>query len=263
MNTPTVIYLAINLPKSAERRAQVEQQAQKAGITIQIVPAISGAELTDEQRAMYDSRRHASMFTADLTPNEQACMHSHIKALRTFLESDADYAAIFEDDVLLSDDFCAGIDCLLHRVQGWEIVKLYSEPCRLYDICPPMKDAPIQPVFPKKIPWVAVGFLYSRAGAEKLVKKLSTFWLPADVMLARVMLSERIPVIGVTPNLVTTSDPNNEQSVIDSECSRREVIKPSRSFLMYLRYRLYVITTAVLKFQMRQLLRFVIRTTCG
>lgn len=260
MSTSSVIYLAINLPKSAERRELLAEQEKKAGITIQIVPAVAGADLTDEQRALYDTRRRASMYTTDLTPNEQACMHSHLKALRTFLASDADYGVVFEDDVLLTEDFLAGINCLLHRVQGWEVAKLYNQPCRLYDICPPMKDAPLQPVFPKKIPWGAIGYLYSRAGAEKIVQHLTSFWMGADAMLAKVMLSHGIPVIGITPNLISTAFPENEQSDIDEGGHRLKQDKRPRTLLMYLRYRLSVLSTALQKDRMRALLRRVIRT---
>lgn len=259
MSTPKVIYLAINLPKSVERRALVEQQAQKAGITIEMVPAVAGVDLTEEQRALYDARRRASMYTTELTANEQACMHSHLKALRTFLASDADYGVVFEDDVLLSEHFLAGINCLLSRVQGWEVAKLYNEKCRLYDICPPLKDAPLQPVFPKKIPWGAIGYLYSRAGAEKIVRHLTSFWMGADTMLAKTMLAHRIPVIGVTPNLVTTAFPANEQSDIDAGCHRLQQPRRPRTLRMYLRYRLSVLETAVQKARMRALLRRVIR----
>lgn len=261
MATPSVIYLAINLPKSVERRVLVEQQAQKAGITIQIVPAVAGADLTEEQRRMYDTQRRAAMYTTHLSPNEQACMHSHLKALRTFLASGADYGAVFEDDVLLSDNFLAGIDCLLHRVKGWEVAKLYNRPCKLYDICPPMADSPLQPVFPKKIPWGAIGYLYSRAAAEKIVRHLTSFWMGADAMLVKTMLVHSIPVIGITPNIIDTAFPDNEQSDIDALGRRLKRYSPRRTLPMFLRYRRSVIETAVQKARMRALLRRVIYTT--
>ena len=258
MNSPSVIYLAINLPRSSARRAMLAEQARVAGIDIQIVPAVSGAELTPAQKAMYNSRKRAGMYPADLTPNEQACMHSHLKALRTFLESGADYGAVFEDDVLLSEDFREGIDCLLTKVQGWQAVKLYTDNSRLYPICPTVPGTSLQPVFPKKVLWGAVGYLYSRTGAEQILRHLSSFWLGADAMLGKVMLEHRIPVIGVSPNLVGTAYPANEQSDIDDGGHRLQLEK-RRSLPVYLRYRASVIRTAMQKNGMRALLRRCIR----
>lgn len=261
MRTPSIIYLAINLPRSAERRAMLAEQEERAGIKIQLVQAISGAELTAEQRAMYDERRRASLYTTHLTPNEQACMHSHLKALRTFLASGADYGVIMEDDVLLNEDFRAGIDCLLHRVHGWESAKLYNEKCKLYEICPKLADAPLQPVFPKKVPWGAVAYIHSRAAAEMIVRHLTRFWMGADAMIAITLLEHGVPVIGVTPNLVSTAYPKNEQSDIDAGAHRLQQEVRPRTLPMYLRYRASVIRTAIRKSRMRALLRRVIRTT--
>lgn len=258
MNTASVIYLAINLPRSAARRAMLAEQERVAGIDIQIVPAISGAELTPEQKAMYDSGKRDSMFRTALTPNEQACMHSHLKALRTFLESGAEYGAVFEDDVLLPADFRTGIDFLITRVKGWQVVKLYTDNSRLYPICPPIPGAPLQPVFPKKVLWGSIAYLYTRAGAEQILRHLPSFWMGSDASLGKTMLEHRIPVIGVSPNLVGTAFPANEQSDIDDGGSRQQQTA-RRSLPMYLRYRASVIRTAMQKNGMRALLRRCIR----
>lgn len=264
MSAPRILYLAINLPASVERREHIERQAAAHGITIQIVEAVAGKTLNEKQKGMYDSRKRESMYFTHLTPNEQACVHSHRKALATFLESDYDYAIVLEDDATLEPAFNEGIQFLITRVPGWECCKLYTEPSKLYELCPPIPDAPVQPVFPKKIPWGAIGYMYSRSGAEKLLTNFNKFWLGADTQLADIMLAVGIPVIGVVPNLVSTLYVHNEQSDIDAGEQRNEealILKYKRTAMQYLRYRASVIRRAINKWLMVRKMRSIFRKT--
>lgn len=263
MKEPNIIYLAINLPASTKRREHIQQQGSLQGITVQIVEAVSGKTLTDEQKKMYDSRKRESMYINHLTPNEQACVHSHRKALSTFLASEADYAVVLEDDATFEPNFVSGIKFMINSVPGWECCKLYTEPSVLYPLCPTIADAPVQPVFPKKIPWGAIGYLYSRAGAEKVLSHFDSFWLGADTQLADIMLKHRIPVTGVVPNLVNTLYAHNEQSDIDAG-GHRIIGAPAahyiptrtkRTLMQYLRYRSSVIGRAIGKWQMCRQMR--------
>ncbi len=264
MDNPKILYLAINLPSSAQRREHIERQAKEHGISIDIVEAVAGCDLTPEQKAMYDSRKRESMYYTHLTPNEQACVHSHRKALATFLKSEYDYAVVLEDDATLEPMFKEGITFLITKVPGWECCKLYTEPSKLYQLCPPIPKAPIQPVFPKKIPWGAIGYMYSRAGAEKLLANFDSFWLGADTQLADIMLTRHIPVIGVTPNLVSTLYVHNEQSDIDDGGRRNTVThtaRPKRTVSQYLLYRSSVIKRAIGKWLMCRTMRRIFRKT--
>ena len=269
MKEPKILYLAINLPRSVERREHMHKQAAEHGIEIQIVEAVAGATLTEEQKSMYDTRKRESMYLNHLTPNEQACVHSHRKALTTLLESDADYAVVLEDDATLEPGFSEGIHYMINSVPGWECCKLYTEPSVLYPLCEPIAGAPVQPVFPKKIPWGAIGYLYSKAGAEKIMAHFDSFWLGADTQLADIMLSHSIPVTGVVPNLVSTLYVHNEQSDIDDGGQRYVQSPPTstaahrtkRTLGQYLRYRASVINRAIGKWQMCRKMRRIFKNS--
>ena len=258
-SSPNIIYLAINLPSSVERREHMMREGEKNGISIQIVEAVSGKTLTPEQKEMYNSRKRESMYINHLSPNEQACVHSHRKALQAILDSQADYGVILEDDSVLEQNFLQGINYLISSVTGWECCKLYTEPSKLYPVCPSIPGAPVQPVFPKKIPWGAIGYMYSRKAAAEILSHYDNFWLGADTHLAEIMLTHNIPVIGVTPNLVTTLFAHNEESDIDEGGNRyAEITRPKRSALQYLRYRISVGSRAFKKWKMRVLLRSIL-----
>ena len=258
-SSPNIVYLAINLPSSIERREHMMSEGQKHGINIQIVEAVSGETLTPEQKAMYNSRMRESMYINHLSPNEQACVHSHRKALQAILDSQADYGVILEDDSVLEQNFIQGINYLINSVSGWECCKLYTEPSKLYPVCPDIPNAPVQPVFPKKIPWGSVAYMYSRKAATEILSHYDNFWLGSDTHLAEIMLTHNIPVIGITPNLVTTLYANNEQSDIDNGGSRyRDKIRSKRSTLQYIRYRVSVGMRAFKKWKMRIRLRSIL-----
>lgn len=251
MKNPSIIYLAINLPDSVERRQNIIRQGKNSNIDIQIVEAVSGKTLTPEQRSMYDEKKRESIYLSHLTPNEQACMHSHLKALQTLVDSDADYAVVMEDDAILEPNFKVGIDFLIESVPGWECCKLYTNGSKLYSLCPPIPNAPVQPIFPKKLPWGAIAYLYSRVGAEKILAHSETFFMAADLHLAEIMLKHNIPVIGVTPSIVTTLYAQNEQSDIDAGGQRyRTKTRPKRTAMQYILYRANVVTRAVNKWLM-------------
>ena len=262
MASPKIIYLAINLPSSTSRREHIINEGKKHGIDIQIIEAVAGKTLTDEQKALYDTRRRESMYISHLTPNEQACAHSHRKALQTFITSDADYAVVLEDDATLEPDFNKGIKYLTESLPGWECCKLYTEPSKLYQLCPPLPDAPVQPVFPKKLPWGSVAYMYSRAGAEKIMTHFRSLWLGIDTQLADTMLRHHIPVIGVSPNLVGTLYACNEQSDIDDGGQRYVAEKKKqRSALQYAKYRASVVHRAFGKWLMRLQMRSIFKKT--
>lgn len=250
-----IIYLAINLPSSTERRKHVEQEAAKAGIEVEIVPAVAGNALTDEQKARYDAAKRSSLYERHLVPNEQACVLSHRKCLRRIVDSGAAFGVVLEDDITFSDNFCEAIHFLTEKLKGWECVKLYTAPCRLYPLMEPIPDAPVQPVFPKKMPWGAIGYLYSRHAAQEILKHMDTFYLPADLQLAQIILKHNIPFIGVTPDVIGTLYPHNEQSDIGVTATFAQAKQTKRTLLQYLRYRADVIGRAFGKWKMRHMMK--------
>ena len=249
----STIYLCINLPQAETRRQAITAQAQKLGLDIQFVEAVAGRDLPADVPE-YDRAERRKRYHYDLTPNEIACALSHRKALQTFLDSAADYAVIMEDDALLAENFNEGIREVIEQLHGWEVAKLYTDDgSRLYPL-EAESGGCVRAVFPSKILWVAVGYLYTRSGAEKLQAEPSAISLAADARIGHLLLERDIPTIGISPSLITTSDPNNEQSTIDTaESSRKE--EGHRTPLQYLRYRLSVMAISRAKKRMITLMK--------
>lgn len=258
MASDSVIYLCINLPWAEERRNSITAQAERVGIEVQFVEAIAGKDLPAEVPE-YHREERAKLYPKDMTVNEIACVLSHMKAMRTFLESGAKYGVVLEDDALLAENFAAGIREVTQHLSGWEMAKLNTDDnSKLYPIGDEGGEL-TRAVFPKKLLWVAVGWLYTRRGAERMLEALQTFTLPADVQIGHYILSRRIPTIGISPSLVTTSDPQSLKSTIGTAECPRITPRVRRTPLQFIRYKLSIWRVSLGKQSMRRLLRRCIR----
>jgi len=89
----------INLDRSPERLAFFAEQAHRAGITIERISGVDGRQLSAEEQ----SRAVAASFEwQPLNPGEIGLFMSHRAAWQGFVDGEGDYAAVFEDDAVLS-----------------------------------------------------------------------------------------------------------------------------------------------------------------
>lgn len=269
-----VRFYYINLDRSVGRKLAAEKQAAEHGIDLQRVSAVDGRLLKPEDLAAYDSKRRLSEYRADLSMGEHACMLSHLKTLKAFLETDGEYAVILEDDFLLHPRFKEGIAWLTQKTSGWQALKLYTGNGKLYPLGKRALDgSEWELVFPKKLPWVTVGNIYTREGAQTVLTCFQRYWMGFDVQWAWHLLTRDIPVCGISPGLVETADPNNLDSTIDEGGSRyappptetetgapAQPEPPSKlTASQYILHRLCVWRMAIGKLAMRQKLRKVLK----
>lgn len=253
----------INMDSAVARREAAERQALSHGLDIQRVPAVIGRELTEADLVGFDAEKRRREYHFDMTMGEHACTMSHLKALRQFLESDADMGVVLEDDFVLHPRFQEGLRWAVEHTGGWQVMKLFTDDGKLYPTPVESPDGNWRLVFPKKILWVAVGNLYTREGARRVLEGFRRYWVPFDVQLAEIMLRTDITVCGITPSLATTSDPQSQSSSIDAsskesgQVSRVEVLANTgrRSLCQYIRRRLGIWAVSRGKRRMRRNLR--------
>lgn len=262
MNSQDVKFYVINLPSAEGRREFMLCQAEDAGVSVEIVSAISGSELKPEDRTSYDWQRRARYMPTGLSDNEVACVLSHRKTLKAFLDSGAPYGVVLEDDVEMMPQFAAAIDELIHHLHGWQVAKLYTADGKLYPLLGKHRDkeAVVHAVFPKKIMWRSGAYMYTREGAKTLYEKLFSFWQAADTQIADILLREKVPTIGVTPSPVDVSELDKDSCIDADEGGRRGercviFTRGRRSFAQYCRYRVYILTLSCLKVRMRRMMR--------
>jgi GR25 family glycosyltransferase involved in LPS biosynthesis len=98
----------IHLERSVERKAQAEKLVAVLPCPAEIVAAVDGRNLTDEQMAAgYRRSLHKPRYPFELTRGEIACMLSHRLVWRAIIERGLDAGLIVEDDVAVEEGFTA------------------------------------------------------------------------------------------------------------------------------------------------------------
>ena len=153
----------INLDRHRDRLLHMKNMLGENGFTR--IAAVDGLEFADaapKPPGTPGAFEHLSRF-------ERGCIVSHQKSWVAFLETDADYACILEDDVILSKDFSMCI-----RNDNWmssdcDVVKIETARQKVLTV---PGDAVQQrrrlvPLF--SLHFGSAGYVISRQGAEKLI----------------------------------------------------------------------------------------------
>jgi glycosyl transferase family 25 len=119
----------INLEGAVKRWKHIEQGFSAAGVDFIRVPAIDG-NLVDVQESEYSPAWYRLLHGRETNPPEIGCYLSHLKALRMFLETDAELALICEDDITLDDGLATVLQRATDPPRFWNILRLtgVSEP---------------------------------------------------------------------------------------------------------------------------------------
>ena len=114
----------INLDRAPDRLERITGQLQKLGLPFVRLPAVDARALTDDQRAALDEAGYRRKHGMAPLPGELGCYLSHVAAMRLFVSSDAEFALILEDDVLLHDSLPAVLQGLMQNAGRWDMAKL-------------------------------------------------------------------------------------------------------------------------------------------
>jgi len=90
----------INLDRDEDRLRWMQKNLASHRIEYERIPGVDGSKLSEEDEAY-----HATPTRAHLSRGEIGCILSHLKTWRKFLESDATFALVLEDDVHIQPDF--------------------------------------------------------------------------------------------------------------------------------------------------------------
>lgn len=246
----------INLDKATDRRSLMEQQAQRLGLTFNRVSATSAEQLDEELLSHYDVNMRRKEYSYDLLPTEHACIQSHLKTLRMFMETKAQFAIILEDDCRLEDNFVEGIEYLLTKTTGWLILRLQSPLEKYYTIWGAKSGAPCEIVLPCKPMCASTAILYTREGAKIMLKSFEHYCCAFDTHMGRSALLNSIPFGATLPNLVSLSEAS-ECTMIGNRSNMKR--RNRNSFSQYIYHRFMVMRLSVMKLIMPFKLRKVLR----
>ena len=121
----TPLIYVINLDRDTERLASVRGNLAALGLTFERVPAVLGKEIPNWED-LIDLPAYAWRNRLDIPrPGEVGCYLSHLKAMETFLRTDAPWCVILEDDVEVLPS-CSEVLRALGDQEDWDLVKLFN-----------------------------------------------------------------------------------------------------------------------------------------
>lgn len=176
----------INLDGGAQRLESVKRMLSSFGMEFERVSAFDGRKLELDQVDDYDAGRAERYMGRSLVGAEIGCYRSHLAAAVRFLESDAKYGLVFEDDVLLRCNPIALLEEALPILESvdpdWLLLNIGANKSR---ITGPISDHDIgghqcSLVAAHYFPMMACAIVWSREGARQFVENHDRIFAPVD-----------------------------------------------------------------------------------
>lgn len=178
-----ISYYVINLERSKDRLHNVQEQSKKAGIPLQRIEAVDGCQINVKNHPNYDDQKCLGYFGRSLKAGEIACYESHLRALKTFLESDTEYGVVFEDDFVFGENFQQKLEASLewleaHHEKQWQIINFCAHKVQLASALKTFEDVTVYAAH--YFPMSGFGILWTREGAERFIKESEVIFLSFD-----------------------------------------------------------------------------------
>ncbi|MBS1689518.1 MAG: glycosyltransferase family 25 protein, partial [Bacteroidetes bacterium] len=87
----------INMERSKGRREVIEAQLKKLKLDYEIVSAVDGRQMSDEELELVALRKN------DFMKSQAGCMLSHLKVYKRMQEEQDEFALVLEDDVIATE----------------------------------------------------------------------------------------------------------------------------------------------------------------
>lgn len=173
----------INLDRATERRARMEAQFDRMGLTVTRIPAIDGKAEAARIAPMADTARFTALMGRPPLSAELGCYLSHMEAWRQLVASGAEVGLVLEDDVVFHDNFLAAMEAALTVRDQWDMLKLNRIRAKL-----PVRQGRVQDWQLNAYLGPATGFgayLITRDLAARLLPQLLPIRLPIDYEATR------------------------------------------------------------------------------
>lgn len=113
----------INLPQNRDRLEKMAAQFDELGLPWRHFEAVNGRERFDELIQQADPAAYAKNMGSPILPGKLGVYASHRGVWKDFLDTSCEYALIFEDDVVLHEDFLEAVEAALRASAHWDIVR--------------------------------------------------------------------------------------------------------------------------------------------
>jgi glycosyl transferase, family 25 len=216
----------LHLERASSREATVQSLRASMAIESEVLAAVDGAHLTQQEvDQVYARRRFRPHYPFPLTRTEVGVFLSHRAAWRRILDEALDFAFIFEDDAQIDPSaFAALLEFVTLERSAWDYVLLPAQPIR--NGTPVASRGGLTLLRPDAPPLRAIAQIVSLAAAKRLLERTLPFDRPVDTMLQMTWLTDQ-------PLLVASPSPVRD---VSRETGGSTVQRKSMGFLDRLRH---------------------------
>lgn len=194
----------INLDGSHERLARATDQLNAVGWPFERYPAFDGRGKQLSEFECYDDRQAQKMLGRSLINSELGCYLSHYGCVEKFLQTDADYLVVLEDDLKISKDFKCNVEEILNFLhneaqEDWYLLNIAAKKKKMAKNIKIFHHYSLWHAY--YFPIRGLGLIWSRKGAAAFLQAGETIAAPVDIFFQN-WLSENGRGLGVWPALV-------------------------------------------------------------
>ena len=223
----------INLDGSDARLAAATDQLNGAGIAFERVSAFDGRGRDPTQIDGYDEAAALQFIGRTLSGGELGCFFSHKDCVQRFLETDAQHALVFEDDIRLVPQAAEYVDQLLAWLDvhgpNWDLINIGPANLKITSELNSFESdgREMKLVHAHYFPVRTAGLIWSRRGAETFLADLRPIFAPVDNYF-RDWLTRSNTGLSVWPPIVTQDE--SEVSEIAGAGAARKNIGRTKSY---------------------------------
>lgn len=173
----------INLARATERMQHMRTQLNGLSVPFTRIEAVLGKEL-NLPIPEFDEKKFNILTGKQANPGEIGCYLSHIQTLRTFLDSEASYALVLEDDVNLPENLMQILASACTHGSHWDLLRLTSSREGAFLPIASLVE-PYQLGYNTRVLKNTGAYFINRNAAELIIKHLLPMRLPYDVALDR------------------------------------------------------------------------------
>ena len=231
------ITLVINLDDSTQRLQSVDAQLKQQGIAYERVPAFDGRKMHPSACELYNEKKAIAYMGRSLLGGEIGCYLSHLNCAKKFLESNAPYALVLEDDVQINCKLKQVIESFLQyaeneKNQDWDLINIGAKELKISTEMKEFSDGEKQFELHRAhyFPMTTTGLLWSRKGAQKFIENSDEIFAPVDNYF-RYALTRSNTGLAFSPPLVKTTGAESEIDSKTAASNKRR--KTNRSHLYF------------------------------
>lgn len=201
----------ISLPESVDRRARIEQQLLRQGISFSFYDAINLHN--DRNHYFHHCDEEQFLLNTGRTPTagELGCFASHLMLWRTCRLLD-EPILILEDDAELADDFAAAMPFVQRHIRRFGFIRLQRNDKRGMRCVVRQQQRAID--YCTRYPFGLAAYAIAPAVADVFIERSSVFRAPVDVFVKRYWRHGQ-PLFSLAPAIVDVGTASADSTIGD------------------------------------------------